>query len=199
MTVRVNKPSFNIREKLTEIKHKPVELISVNTSEIALSGATSKVIEGIHETDHPIYLHLNGTSVGTASNNQYIRFGTEKDGIKSSGIYYWQNAYAAHSGTVSVYSGSPASEYNFQYGWNSMTNAFYTIIKIQRIHKPNNVYFAQMIGVANPGYPTYFTQSCCRVELADPLYSIEYYCDTGGGTTFDAGTISLQYIYERNL
>ena len=199
MTVRVNKPSFNIREKLTEIKHKPVELISVNTSEIALSGATSKVIEGIHETDHPIYLHLNGTSIGTANNHQYIRFGTEKDGIKSTGIYYWQSMYGGNGQNLSVYSGSPGSEYHFQYGWNSTTNIFHTIIKIQRMHKANNVYFAQMIGVANTGYPTYVNQSCCRVELDAPLFSIDFFCDTGSGTTFDGGTISLQYIYERNL
>lgn len=199
MTVRVNKPSFNIREKLTEIKHKPVELISVNTSEIALSGATSKVIEGIHETDHPIYLHLNGTSIGTASNHQFIRFGTEKDGIKSSGIYYWQNSYAGNGQNVSAYSGSPGSEYHFQYGWNNPSNVFHTIIQIQRLHKANNTYFAKMIGVANSGYPTFFAQSCCRVELDAPLFSIDFFCDTAGGTTFDGGTISLQYIYERNL
>ena len=199
MTVRVNKPSFNIREKLTEIKHKPVELISVSTSEIALSGTNTGRIEGIHETDHPIYLNLNGTSVGTANNHQFIRFGTERDGIKSTGIYYWQNSYYGHNGTVSVYSGNPGSEYHFQYGWNNVANVFHTVIKIQRIHKANNVYFDQMFGLANSGFPTYFVQSCCRVELDAPLFSIDFFCDTGGGTTFDAGTISLQYIYERNL
>ena len=101
MTVRVNKSSFNLREKLTEIRHKPIELVSVQTPEIAISGTNTGRIEGIHETDHPIYFRLNGTSVGTTNNNQYIRLGTEKDGIRNAGIYYWENAYAGNGQSVS--------------------------------------------------------------------------------------------------
>ena len=201
MTVRANKPAFNIREKLTELKHKPVELISVHTPEIFLSGSNNQTIEGIHETDHPIYLRINASSVSTAGNMQKIRFGTEKDGILSTSIYYWQSSYANHNSTTSVYNENPGSFYNFQYGWTASGNIFYTIIKIQRLAKANttNRYFAQMIGVTNPGYPTYVNQSCCRVDLPGPLHSIDFYTDTTSGNTFDGGAISVQYIYERNL
>ena len=199
MTVRVNKSSFNLREKLTEIRHKPIELVSVDTPEISLIGSGAKTIEGIHETDHPIYLKLDGTSIQTASNYHFIRFGTEKDGIKSSQIYYWTSMYHSHSATAYVASGNPTGEYNFAYGWSALTNVFYGNVKIQRVSKSSNTYFAELSCLFNPAYPSYYQQSCCRVELADPLYSIEYYCDTGGGTTFDSGTISVQYMYERDL
>ena len=199
MTVRINKPAFNIREKLTEIRHKPIELVSVDTPEISLSGSASKTIEGIHETDHPIYLKLNGTSVGTANNHHYVRLGTEKDGIKSSQIYYWTSMYHNHTATAYTSNGNPGDAYTFAYGWTAMANEFFATMKIQRISKSSNTYFIQMSGLFNPTYPTYYQQSYCRVELADPLYSIGYLCDTGGGTTFDAGTISVQYMYERDL
>ena len=195
MTVRINKPAFNIREKLTELKHKPIELVSVQTPEITTSGTNTYRIEGIHETDHPIYFRLNGTSIGTASNNQYIRLGTEKDGIRNAGIYYWDNAYAGDASSVSVQSANPGSEYYFLYNWTNVANEFYTVIKIQRLSTNSNNYFMQLDSVANPGYPTHFNQSCCRVELGSPLYSIQL----ASGSNFDGGSISLQYIYERNL
>ena len=195
MTVRINKPAFNIREKLTELKHKPIELVSVETPEITTSGTNSYRIEGIHETDHPIYFRLNGTSVGTTNNNQYIRLGTEKDGIRNAGIYYWENAYAGNGQSVSVQSANPGSEYYFLNGWSNIQNDFYTMIKIQRLSTTSNNYFMQLIGVANAGYPTYFNQSCCRVELGAPLYSVQL----ASGSNFDAGTISVQYMYERDL
>lgn len=195
MTVRINKPAFNIREKLTELKHKPIELVSVKTPEITTSGTNTYRIEGIHETDHPIYLRLNGTSVGTTNNNQYIRLGTEKDGIRNAGIYYWDNAYAGNNASVSVQSANPGSEYYFAYNWTNPANVFYTVIKIQRLSTTSNSYFMQMSGMHNSGYPTHFNESCCRVELGAPLYSIQL----ASGSNFDAGSISLQYIYERNL
>jgi len=195
MTVRVNKPSFNIREKLTELKHKPIELVSVETPEIALSGTNTGRIEGIHETDHPIYFRLNGTSVGTTNNNQYIRLGTEKDGIRNTGIYYWVSVYSGSGAYPNVSSGSPGSEYYFANGWTNTSNEFYTMIKIQRLSSTSNNYFMQLIGVANVAYPAYFYHSACRVELGATLYSVQL----ASGSNFDAGTISLQYIYERNL
>ena len=195
MTVRINKPAFNIREKLTELKHKPIELVSVETPEITTSGSSSYTIDGIHETDHPIYFRLNGTSVGTTNNDQYIRLGTEKDGIRNTGIYYWMSAYGGDNVSPRVYSANPGSEYYFAYGWNNVGNVFYTMIKIQRLSTVSNSYFMQLSGVANSGYPTWLYHSCCRVELGAPLYSVQL----ASGSNFDNGSISLQYIYERNL
>ena len=195
MTVRINKPAFNIREKLTELKHKPIELVSVETPEISLSGTNTGRIEGIHETDHPIYFRLNGPSVGTTNNNQYIRLGTEKDGIRNAGIYYWMSAYGADNASPRVYSGNPGSEYYFANAFNNVNNEFYTIIKIQRLSTTSNNYFMQQLGIFNPGYPTYLYHSCCRVDLGAPLYSVQL----ASGSNFDNGSISLQYIYERNL
>ena len=195
MTVRINKPAFNIREKLTELKHKPIELVSVETPEITTSGTNTYSIEGIHETDHPIYFRLNGTSVGTTSNEQYIRLGTEKDGIRNAGIYYWISAYGGDNASPRVYSANPGSEYYFAKGFNNVNNVFYTMIKIQRLSTTSNNYFMQLIGIANPGYPAWIYHSCCRVELGAPLYSVQL----ESGSNFDGGSISLQYIYERNL
>ena len=195
MTVRINKPAFNIREKLTELKHKPIELVSVQTPEISIVGTNTGLIEGIHETDHPIYLRLNGTSVGTTNNNQYIRLGTEKDGIRNAGIYYWMNTYCSDNTSPRVQSASPGSEYYFANGWTNVDNVFHTMIKIQRLSTISNNYFMQLFGIANSGYPTNIFHSCCRVELGEPLYSVQL----ASGSNFDGGSISLQYIYERNL
>ena len=195
MTVRINKPAFNIREKLTELKHKPIELVSVETPEITTSGTNSYRIEGIHETDHPIYFRLNGTSVGTTNNNQYIRLGIEKGSVLNTAIYYWTSAYAGDSASVSAQSGNPGTEYYFANEWTNIANQFYTMIKIQRLSTNSNNYFMQMMGIANPGWSAYLYHSCCRVELGAPLYSIQL----ASGSDFDGGSISLQYIYERNL
>ena len=195
MTVRINKPAFNIREKLTELKHKPIELVGVETPEITTSGTNTYRIEGIHETDHPIYFRMNGPSVGTTSNNQYIRLGTEKDGIRNAGIYYWMNTYCSDNTSPRVQSASPGSEYYFANGWSNVSNEFFTMIKIQRLSTPSNNYFMQLIGIANPGYPANVFHSCCRVELGAPLYSIQL----ASASNFDGGSISLQYVYERNL
>ena len=195
MTVRINKPAFNIREKLTELKHKPIELVSVHTPEISLSGTSSKVIEGVHETDHPIYFRLNGTSVATTNNTQFIRLGTEKDGISSAAIYYWVSAYASSGASPIITSASPGNEYQFLNGWTAISNEMFTMVKIQRLSTTSNNYFMQLIGVANPAYPAYLYHSCCRVELGAPLYSVQL----ASNSSFDAGSISLQYTYERNL
>jgi len=193
MTVRANKPAFNIREKLTELKHKPIELVSVQTPEITTSGSSSYTIEGIHETDHPIYFMLNGTSVGVTNNNQIMRVGTE-DGISSSNIYYY-NSFYDNGSSVSNTNNAATTDFPFFAGFNNPSNVFHTIIKIQRLSRSSNRYFMTAAGCYNSGYPSYFQFGSCRVDLGKPLTSVQL----SSGSNFDAGTISVQYLYERNL
>ena len=194
MTVRVNKPSFNIREKLTELKHKPIELVSVQTPEITTSGSSSYTIDGIHETDHPIYFMLNGTTVGVTNNDQIIRVGTE-DGISSSNIYYYNSFYDDGGSNNSNVNNAATTNFPFFTGFNNVNNTFHTIAKIQRLSRSNNRYFMTLAGCYNTGYPQYFQFASCRVDLGKPLTSVQLY----SASNFDGGSISLQYIYERNL
>ena len=71
---------------------------------------------------------MNGTSVGTVSNFQYIRLGTEKDGIRN-----MEYIFGINNGSTLVQSATPGSEYYFAYNWTNVANVFYTMIKISKI------------------------------------------------------------------
>ena len=195
MTVRINKPAFNIREKLTELKHKSIELVSVCTGDVTLDSGVEQ-ITGIHETDHPIYFRINGMSIPSGSPAIFMRWGTE-DGYYTASNYVYSSTYEAN-GTGqnnSVASSTGSAQFHIMAGWTADANVHYASFRIQRIGS-NNTYYMEG-SWTNSTYPEYFTFQTGSLILGKPLTKIQFY--TSNGSNFDAGTISVQYLYERNL